>query len=192
MPKLTSKVTLRINLLKPQSSPDRLWVRLVKWVLTSGRVIVIFVELIVLSAFLSRFKLDSDIADTKELIDQQIPFIESLKRDENIIRKTQLQLATIKDKKEGAAGIDVLFDKIASQSPQALVLDGVTFNKNEGVIDIKMSGRTRSPQELSIFVAGLKNRSGLTKVNITNIGYDGGLVIFSVSAQQALGGGKKL
>ena len=45
--------------------------KFIKWVLTVGRYIVIFTELIVISAFISRFKLDRDLSKIYEDIEKK-------------------------------------------------------------------------------------------------------------------------
>src|SRR5688500_12046830 len=96
MPKPESpKLVINLDLLKPQSDPEKILVKFIRWLLKAGRYIFIFVEAIVLIAFITRFKLDEDLASKKEAIEQQIPYIESLKPYEILIRQNQLKLATI-------------------------------------------------------------------------------------------------
>ncbi len=97
MPKKIGGFDIRLNLLHPLGSQEPILTRFIRWLLSSGRYIVIVVEAIVLIAFLSRFKFDADLQNTKEAIEAQLPFIQSLKADEALIRRTQLQLATVKD-----------------------------------------------------------------------------------------------
>ena len=62
---------INLDLLRPQSSPEKLFSRLLRWLLSTGRYIFIFVEALVLIVFISRFKLDDDLASKKEAIEQQ-------------------------------------------------------------------------------------------------------------------------
>src|SRR2546425_990488 len=97
MPKKPASIKINLDLLKPQSEPQRVALKAFKWLLSSGRLLVIFTEILVLAAFLFRFKLDADLQSTKEAIEQQIPYIQSQSGDENLIRQTQFQLSSIKN-----------------------------------------------------------------------------------------------
>ena len=70
MPKSKAHPAIDLNLLKPQSKPEKLPVRLLRWLLASGRYLFVFVEAIVLIAFAARFKLDEDLAAKKEDIEE--------------------------------------------------------------------------------------------------------------------------
>src|SRR3989344_1083063 len=96
MPRPKSKIAITLDLLKPQSNPQKIPIKILHWLLSTGRYIFIFVEIIVLAAFFARFKLDADLAAKKDIIEEQIPYIESLKSYEILIRQTQLKLSTIK------------------------------------------------------------------------------------------------
>src|ERR1035437_695532 len=96
MPKSQNpKLVIRLDLLKPQSNPEKVFLKLIRWLLSTGRYIFIFVEAIVLIAFATRFKLDSDLSSKRDAIEQQIPYLESLKPTETLIKRTQLKLSTI-------------------------------------------------------------------------------------------------
>src|SRR3990167_2341698 len=99
MPKKTLKTGINLDLLKPQSNPEKITVKVFRWLLSTGRYIFIFVEAIVLIAFILRFKLDADLAEKKEAIEQQIPYIESLKPYEVLIRESQLKISTMRASK---------------------------------------------------------------------------------------------
>ena len=102
MPKSRPKLTIKLNLLRPQSNPEKLPLKLIRWLLYSGRYIFILVNALVLIAFGARFKLDGDLASKKEAIEEQIPYIESLKLYEILIRETQLKLSTIEGTKKSS------------------------------------------------------------------------------------------
>ena len=58
----------KINLLPVDPFEQGFWGRFLKWGLSVGRYIVIATELVVILAFLSRFKLDRDLSDLNETI----------------------------------------------------------------------------------------------------------------------------
>src|SRR3989344_2931274 len=89
------ELRLKLNLLHPNEIPPSLPTRFLRWIVSYGRYIVIFTEIIVVSAFVFRFKLDADLDQLKTDINKDIPYIEGLIADEALIRQTQLKLQTI-------------------------------------------------------------------------------------------------
>ena len=59
------KLKIKLNLLHTQGLPEKLPVKFLKWLVNYGRYIVVLVEIIVLVAFVARFKLDADLAEIK-------------------------------------------------------------------------------------------------------------------------------
>ncbi len=190
MAKKLPKLGIHLNLLKPQSNPEKIFVKLVRWLLSTGRYIFIFVEGVVLLAFISRFKLDADIASKKEAIDQQIPYIESLKSYEVTIRQTQLKLSTIDTIKSSSPNFADILKRIANQTPGSVKVISINFQKEASLVKIQLNGQSQNNNDLSVFTSGLKQDQNFSDVNITSIGLEKGLINFSISAnfKQTLGG----
>ena len=190
MAKKLPKLGIHLNLLKPQSNPEKILIKLVRWLLSTGRYIFIFVEAIVLLAFISRFKLDADIASKKEAIDQQIPYIESLKSYEVTIRQTQLKLSTIDTIKSSSPNFADILKRIANQTPGSVKVISINFQKEASLVKIQLNGQSQNNNDLSVFTSGLKQDQNFSDVNITSIGLEKGLINFSISAnfKQTLGG----
>ena len=68
---------LSVNLLPPSDFELSFWGRFLKWAVTTGRYIIILTELVVIVAFLSRFKLDEELRDVNEKIQIQVGYLES-------------------------------------------------------------------------------------------------------------------
>lgn len=182
MSKKLPKLGISLNLLKPQSNPEKIFVKLFKWLLSTGRFIFIFVEALVLIAFIARFKLDADIASKKEAIEQQIPYIESLKSYEILIRQTQLKLATISTIKLNSPSFATVLKKIADQLPKNVSLTSINLENQVKGITLQMIGQSQNNNDLTVFFLGLKQDPAFSDVNFTSIGYDKGLINFSIAA----------
>lgn len=175
------KFAIKINILKPQGNPEKIVVRISRWALSTGRYIVIFIEIIVLTAFLSRFKFDADLADTKEKIDQQIPFIESLKSDESLVRQTQLQLATVKDIRLNSIDHPQVLQSIARYTPQGVRIITLGLEKSDKSVNLRISGRAQSNNDLASFLAGLKQDKNFSEITLTNAGLDQSVITFGLT-----------
>lgn len=186
MPKLKSKLVVNLNLLKPQSNPEKLPIKLVHWLLSAGRYIFIVVNGLVLIAFIARFKLDADIASKKEAIEEQIPYIESLKPYEILIRETQLKLATVDSLKTSSPDWSTILKKIADQTPFSVKIVAINVEKNIGTANIRITGQTQNNNDLTNFIMGLKKESTFNEVNLANIGLEQGVISFTINASAKL------
>lgn len=192
MPK--PKLAINLNLLKPQNNPEKLPVKLIHWLLSSGRYIFIVVEGLVLVAFVARFKLDADLISKKEAIEEQIPYIESLQPYEILIRQTQLKLSTISNVKENSFGWPVIFRRIADQTPVNVNINSINIEKNTNNAIIHINGQTKFNSDLSNFIAGLKEDRTFNSVNLASVGLEQEIIKFTIDASTNLTGlrGKSL
>lgn len=180
MPKFKPALSIKFNLLKPQSNPEKLPVRLLRWLLSTGRYLLIFVEALVLIAFIARFKLDADLAAKKEAIDGQIPYIESLKPYEILIRQTQLKLSTIGNIKKNTLDWAVILKKIADQTPTGVTLAGINMTKDIDNITVRMTGSTQINSDLTNFIAGLKEDNAFSNVNLGSVALEEEVIKFTI------------
>lgn len=181
MPKSHVKPGIRLDLLRPQSNPEKLPVHLFKWLLGSGRFIFIAVEALVLIAFLARFKLDADIQSRKEAIEQLIPYIQNLKPYEVLVKETQLRLSAIAGVKQTQADYPSLLKAISDQTPLGIKLTSLNFNKQVGKIDIQLNGQALSNNDISAFITGLKSNGIFSNVILASMGIETEGLQFSAS-----------
>ncbi len=191
MPNKHDPLKLRIDLLRPQSNPEKIYITFAKWLLSTGRYILVFVELLVLLAFLSRFKLDADIASTKEAIENQIPYIESLHPYEVTIRQTQLKLSTIKANNQNNADYIALLKKISEKIPTDIQITNIILTKDVGKIIITIRGGAKNNIDLNSMVNAFKTDESFKDVNLGGVGLEEGLINFNISATTNLGSGGK-
>lgn len=190
MPKTENQIKLNIDILRPQSEPKKIAVQLIHWILSAGRYLIVFVEILVLAAFLSRFKLDNDIEETGGKIDTNIPFLKSLKGDEEKIQRFQFQIASIKDIKPKRPDFINVVNKIAAQTPEGISLSNMTFSNTSGKVSLKLTGVAQNNDQLATFVFGLKSDPTFSGVNLGSISLDQNLINFSIDCEITGGGAK--
>lgn len=95
MPARRKKVG-NINLIIKSDEGINLTDQLISWALNYGRYILIITQIVVLSVFFLRFKLDRDNTDLKEATSQKQAIIESISDLETEIRTVQDRLSNIK------------------------------------------------------------------------------------------------
>ncbi len=186
MPKNPNKIILHLDLLKPQNKPEQIWITLAKWALSTGRYILIIVEIIVLGAFISRFKLDSDLANNKDAIEQQIPYIESLKPYEIQVRNTQLKLSTLKDANRLSPDYPTILRKIALQTPTAIKVTTLNLEKDAGSVKFQIVGQAVSNNDVISFISGLKSDNTFTEVGLAGIGLEKDQITFTIAGKAGI------
>lgn len=174
------KEGLRLNLLHPQGIPEKLPLRFLKWMLAYGRYIVVVVEIIVLASFAARFKLDADLADIKQKIDREVPFIENKAQDEALINQTQLKLTTVKQTYAKNPDWKGILTKISNQVPSSVHLTGINFS-NADKVEFKIAAQSNSNADLASFLNGLKSDPTFVNITLANISFDQGDIVFSIS-----------
>lgn len=180
-PKIRSRINL--NLLYPQGVPQKLYIKFVKWLIAYGRFIVVGVEIVVLACFGMRFKLDADLADLKEKINGQLPYLESLVVNEALIRQTQLRLSNLRTTYTLSPLWLKTQEEISRLMPQEVRLITLTLEKHPTLPNLvfKISAQTPSHNMLSLFVSGLRKSESLKDITLSNISYDEGEITFTIT-----------
>lgn len=152
------------------------------WALTVGRWIVVVVELVVILAFLSRFKLDRDIADLYESIRAKQNIIQSSAGFERDFRQFQSRLVmadTLTKKQLQAVPI---IQAVAASLPTEVVLTNLAFEEGE----VRLTGLSLSENGVKSLVSNLRVSSVLSDISIASIAKQKetqGSIIFKVSAK---------
>lgn len=168
------KKIFSINLLIHKGDQPKIYIKFIKWLLSSGRFIVIFVEILVISAFVFRYKIDMDIADLQEQIEGQIPYLESLKEDETKIRQVQFQLTTIKNTHRQSPDYLNALSNISKLTPQNIILNSITINQDPKIPQpsLTIQGAAFSSLEVSAYIKALQNNPNFTGISLTNISFE--------------------
>lgn len=168
-----------INLLPHQEPP--LLEKLFSWILTFGRFIIIGVELVVLLAFLSRFKLDRDLVDLHDKIKGEELIVKSLSNIEKKSINFQKRLAEISSlNKDSQNTISVLLE-IPGLIPSNVFLDNLTLQGKR----LKIEARTPSGVGTSALLQRLNKSSYLKNLSLDKISRDeslAGQIKFTITA----------
>jgi len=123
-----AKLKFDINLLPGRDFEKSQIGRFLSWALSVGRYIVIFTELIVILAFLARFKLDRDISDLHEEIDQKKVIVNSAEGLEKDYKTLQYKISQIKELEEKQKDYRELLARLGVMTPIDAVIEGVSIN----------------------------------------------------------------
>jgi Tfp pilus assembly protein PilN len=178
-----------INLLPRQEVS--LGEKTLRWALTTGRVIIVVTEFIVISAFLYRFVLDRTLTDLNESIENNSIIIEESRDIEKGIRLLQTQLTEADKILNRQHPYQTLVETLAANRPSEVVFDKIDYQ--EGTVTVAASSiRAASPAE---FFQALNQSQSFNSIAIKEIGFSTGKTKFKISAKlnwEALSKNEKL
>jgi Tfp pilus assembly protein PilN len=175
----------RINLLPQEEFAQSTLGRVLAWLLSSFRVIVIITELFVMMVFLSRFWLDAKSADLNDLITQRQAVLVASVDFEKEFRGAQKKLNIFSE----LTTVDKLttdhLNNVSSLVPPEIVLSSFSFVSGS----IKIEGISPNERGIAQFVANLEASDEFQEIAITQISTDKETqVLLTFSLKLTLGG----
>lgn len=155
-----------IELLPQEEWEKTTFGKVLNWSLTIGRWIVIVTELVVILAFLSRFKLDRDLTDLNEKVKQQQAIITASSAFEKEFRLLQKRVKTIEDLRLQQLESEKVLNELASLTPLDVTLSDIRIDKNQ----VSLKANALSEAGLSTLISNLKKSSQFDKVMISKLG----------------------
>ena len=155
-----------ISLLIDQSFDFTLLGRVVTWLTTVGRFIVVFTELVVIAAFISRFWLDRKNSDLSIDLRQKKAILESAVEFENDFRAVQERVSQgnkLAGKNEDLVGPLAI---IARQIPDDIVIDNYRFSKFLENQSVSLSILVYSESNLAQFINNVIADPGVEFVRV--------------------------
>ncbi len=154
----------QINLIPTEEFESSIVGRVLKWAMSTFRIIVIITEMVVMGAFLSRFWLDAQNSDLSETVKIRTAQIESQKDTEDTFRDIQNKLnvfKTIATAPKPTSKIEL----ISSQVPQDVFLTNVSILDDTASI----KGKSNSEVGIAQFIANLKTEKTFKKVGLGSV-----------------------
>jgi hypothetical protein len=135
-----------LSLLPDSENPNSFSARAIKWLSTVGRWIIVLTELIVVTAFISRFWLDRKNSDLSEVIRQQQAIIESTQTFEKEFNSFQQRLKFIKDFYATSPSYDDKMSVLVKSTPPDLIYKNLALKP-----DINDSNKVNANASLIAF-----------------------------------------
>jgi len=141
----------QINLIPEEELQKTTSGKIILWVLTTFRTIVIVTELVVMSAFLSRFWLDAQNADLQEKIEENKNIILDFSQFESEFRSTQKKLEYFRDLSDKSKAADTSINSVISSLPENVFLSSLSFMDSS----LEIAGSTPSEKSIQQFLVNL-------------------------------------
>lgn len=157
-----------VNLLPKSEFDLSFWGRFLKWALTTGRYIIILTELIVIMAFLSRFKLDRDLADLNESIAGKVAVLEAMAATEANFRSVQTRLQVAGEMIEAQMGARELLEGIATKVPSEMRLTNLLLEPQGALV----AAQALTEKELGEFLIRMTADQRFSSLDLTDVSAD--------------------
>lgn len=170
-----------INLLPQDEFQSTSVGRALAWALSSFRVMVIITELIVMSAFLSRFWLDSKNSDLNEEININKAQVMAYSETEDEFRSYQNKISIAKSYYSLNSNT-TLIKSVSDLIPADLVLTSI--QKNDDGLQIKaVSYSERSIAQFLVNLGSLKNLTDINLTQVVSSSENSALTSFTITAK---------
>jgi Tfp pilus assembly protein PilN len=158
----------QVNLLPQNEAVSSIPGRVLRWAMGTFRIIVIVTELIVMTAFLSRFWLDAKNTDLTDLMRQKQSIIAAAGDFESQFKLTQKKLEIFSQNagEEGKASANL--NTITSYLPENVYL--TTYSYTDAQVSI--SGKSGSETDISQLIANLEKSDKFTGITLSNLSSD--------------------
>ncbi len=155
-----------INLLPKEEFGKKPLGKFLVWALGIGRWIVIITELVVILAFLARFKLDRDIANLYDSIRAKQAIITTSASFEEDFRFFQNRLIQINRLTKNQLNPGEIIDAVAAATPPEIALNSLSVEKQE----LRLSGLALSETSLKVFTNTLSASSFFSEIALGSVG----------------------
>lgn len=154
----------QINLLPSEEFEESTFGRILKWALTSFRIMIMGVNIVVICAFLSRFFLDArnnDLGDRIKVLQGTIIGNSDFEKE---FRETQVRLSIYRDLASDESASAVI-SKISSRLPIDVFLLNISVNNDT----ILLKGSTSNEASISQLMANLVAESSFEDVSLSSV-----------------------
>jgi Tfp pilus assembly protein PilN len=154
-----------INLLPEANFESTTTGRVLSWILSTFRIIVIVTEIIVMIAFLSRFWLDAQNTDLNDEIENKTAVLVNLQNFEKEFKDTQNRLKIFSELTKNQGVYSDILNTLVSYLPQDLYLTTATLN--EGMLQIE--GSTSNEVSIQQLMVNLLSTNKFTEVTLNEL-----------------------
>lgn len=176
----TQQGVFQINLIPKDSFEFSTLGKILSWTTTTGRVLVVLTEFIVLLAFGSRFYFDKKVNDLSETILQKQVQIQAFAETEKTMRRIIAKQAPVDNYLIKNITFSQRYDSLAKLIPSGVSLEKLTIDKN----GMGMVGESTSELGFAQLLRSVKKMTGIANLSMKDTSFDqtSGSVKFNIQA----------
>lgn len=154
--------------------------KLATWVINIGRVIIIGTELLAFSVFVARIKLDRELTDLTEALENQQLILRNAHELEVSVRNAQQRLSSIRELRQRQKPAAKVLTFFSGKLPPNVIPTGLTLTNP---YEVSLSAKTNSALDFAQMVARLKESPKVEEITMTagRFAAKDGLYHFSLS-----------
>ena len=179
---MSTKKQKEINLIARDKFSSSFFGRILSWLLMTFRILVMFTEMVVMGAFISRFYLDARNSDLLDEINQKKALLEAQSSFEQDFRDVQKRLESISTIENMSHPKDKYLTAITDSLPSGLIVSSILFTEESVVV----KGSVDDERTISQFIAGVKESQVFKNLQLTELKTDSqteGKIEFAVGGQ---------
>ena len=160
-----------INLIDPVYTENDAFAKAYEWMVTIGKYLLIFVEMIVLGVFFSRFILDERNNDLTEEINSQISLLNdsTWKQNNRIYSNYQTLLSDVEIVRMGQRFNSEVVSEVTSSVPSTIILNSFSLNGDR----VSLSLTALNLEDINIYETALKSSTRYSDVSFNITKEDG-------------------
>jgi len=139
--------------------------KLLKWALNTGRYVIVFTELIVILALLSRFKLDRDLTDLNEEIAQYQAMIDASGEFENQFRFLQERVNQINTLEQERDTLNQVLFELSGITPINVSLDLLNVTSDK----VSLRAQALETSGIQTLIANLENHPNFNQIRLSEL-----------------------
>jgi hypothetical protein len=155
----------KVNLLPKADLQGNNTGKLLDWITSIGRWIVVLTEFIVICAFLSRFYFDTKLANLFDSLRQKKVIVSSMADFESefllVQEKTDLLKTILAEEQKPSSFVN----QISQIIPMDVTLTSIQLDEKT----LRLSGYSLSTQGINLLISGLKKQPNFSKINLGTI-----------------------
>jgi Tfp pilus assembly protein PilN len=159
------KRKININLIVKEDLGEALSSQILSWALTYGRYIIIITQIVVLSVFFLRFKLDRDHTDLKEAVTQKQALLESISDLETEIRKLQGKLLHIEQITSDQTNITKVLRFLQDRTPSNTSFSVLSLTTDK----ISLQATSGNLKSFSFFLSQFQQDKRFSEITLESI-----------------------
>lgn len=159
-----------INLLPKDGFSETFGGKILTWALTVGRYIVIITQLVVIVAFLSRFRYDMQLAEIRDEIKNNQEVIASFQDLEEQFRYFQARIKNVEEISNTNSSISGFYQEISQITPKDVYFKSISVSSNNS---ISLEGVALSDVGLVTLLNQIKNKPSFTESSLNYLNSKG-------------------
>ncbi len=92
-----------------------------------------------------------------------------------------MKLKTLDAANQSLPNYPQILQELATQTPQGVKVISINLDKNVGKVNFQINAESQTSSDLSSFVAGLKQDSFFSDINLSGVGFEQGVIRFTIS-----------